>query len=173
MDKNTVIGLLLIVAVLVGFGYYNSTFQPQNPSQAVVQKTANQEVSNVAERKDARKEALVIVDSTALFYKQLSVTDTASHDYVVLKNNNVIVEINPRGGTIGNVYLRNYTSYDDFHEGKKIPLHLYDGQNASLNFSFNTSTGVLNTSDYIFETVDQKDSTQEIGRATSELQSQR
>ncbi len=160
MDKNTVIGLLLIVAVLVGFGYYNSTFQPQNPSQAVVQRTANQEVSNVAERKDARKEALVTVDSTALFYKQLSVTDTASHDYVVLKNNNVIVEINPRGGTIGNVYLRNYTSYDDFHEGKKIPLHLYDGQNASLNFSFNTSTGVLNTSDYIFETVDQKDSTQ-------------
>ncbi len=160
MDKNTITGLILIVAVLIGFSYYNANNQPQRPAKPAAEqmqqpKATDKPVTN------SNKATAAAVDSTALFASQLATADTVgAAGHITLKNDNVVVEINRHGGVIGNVYLKNYRSYADFHEGKDAPLQLYEEKNAALNLTFNTKDGVLNTRDYIFEPVNQKDSTQ-------------
>lgn len=75
----------------------------------------------------SNKATAAAVDSTALFASQLAAADTVgTAGHITLKNDNVVVEINRHGGVIGNVYLKNYRSYADFHEGKDAPLQLYE-----------------------------------------------
>lgn len=160
MDKNTITGLVLIVAVLIGFSYYNSNNQPQRKTAPATEQVQSK-ADAAAPAKQTEPSKAATVDSTALFAAQSVAIDTIGKaGHVTLKNDNVIVEINRRGGVIGNVYLKNYKSYADFHEGKDAALLLYEEKNASLNLALNTKDGVINTRDYIFESVGQKDSTQ-------------
>ncbi len=159
MDKNTIIGLLLIVAVLIGYSFYSSSVQPvpQNlPAE-------NTELSQPADQQNAAVQASVI-DTTSLFAAHYATANTAEtaekSSNITLKNNNVSVEISPKGGTISNVYLRNYRSYDDFHNDRNVPLHLFNDKYGSLNFELKTATGFINTRDYVFSAIEQKDSTE-------------
>lgn len=160
MDKNTITGLLLIVVVLIGFSYFNSSNQPAQ----VAPETATAE--EVRQETAAQPQALpaASIDSTAIFAAHQVVGDTTAcgetDGKVVLKNDNVTVTISKKGGTISSVSLNNYKSYDDFHEGNDTPLLLYDGKNASMNFGIQSTTGLVNTKNYIFAAVAQKDSTE-------------
>lgn len=154
MDKNTIIGIFLIIAVLIGFSYFNT---PQTvPTETASAPQVPQEKTEAAQR------LVEMPDSTSLFgsYKLL-VADkqTNSSDVAILKNDNVVVEISRKGAVPRNVYLQNYRSYEDFSKEKNAPLLLYNGQVSSLNFALDTKEETINTGDYIFD-VEQKDSTQ-------------
>jgi len=154
MDKNTIIGLFLIVAVLIGFSYFSSSNQPPAP--------AAQTTMSQAAATDTAKTVVTVAkpDSTALFAAQLKSDTLTAVSTVTLKNDNLTIVIDQNGGMVSDVYLNNYKSYADFHDKRdNAPLHLYDHRYAKLGFALKTNMGILNTSDYRFEAIDVKDST--------------
>lgn len=155
MDKNTVIGLVLIVAVLIAFSFFSKSDQPApQPQTAQTAQPApapqTQEVATVT----------APVDTVTAFKAAFAATDTlASFDkdsVVVLENDNLTIHVNKHGGTVSDVWLKGYRSYDDFKNDKQAPLHLYDGKNAELNLSLQTTAGTVNTADYRFVAAEQK-----------------
>ena len=115
MDKNTIIGVVLMVALLMGFSYYNSTTQ-ELPQQNV----ESTEKVEISQQQVAVPQQVVTMDSTALFFNALQ----GESQQVVLENEKIRVAINAKGGTIADVRLKEFKNYQDFKEGK-IPLFLY------------------------------------------------
>lgn len=106
MDKNTVIGFLLIIAVIIGFSYFNRPSEEQIRQQrtqdsisAVQQKQAEQTNKNIA---SANAETLnAEKDSDGIF-----VANKEKSRLVFLKNNEITIGINTQGGVIGQVVLK-------------------------------------------------------------------
>lgn len=151
MDRNSVIGIVLMVLLLMGFSYYNSNIQEQ--SQQNTEQIVNIEQSAKSEQAVVQK--VVKIDSTALFFAALS----GENKSVVLENEKICVTINSKGGTIADVRLKEFKNYQDFKDGKEAPLNLYREDDASLAFLFEMKEQNLNTSDYYFTPVNVTDST--------------
>lgn len=163
MDKNTIIGLVLIVLVLIGFSYYNNETQPR-PAAVPVQQTETSEKTASTMKEQPTSHA--IADSTSLFGTQKNTTRSATGT-VILKNDNVTVEISKKGGSIANVWLNKYKSYDDFSNGKNTPLQLYDNGKAVWALTFDTKEETIRAQDYTFDAIAQKDSTEVVMRLTA------
>lgn len=172
MDKNTIIGLLLIVAVMFGYGYYNSSQRPQETPANTTQNVAKENTQAATAAQKQKEETNI--DSTKIFAAHAVERDSIigkEPQCVTLKNKNITVSINRVGGMICGVKLNNYRSYNDFHENRDVPLQLYDKNFAHLDIALPLQEGVLNTKDYVFTPVDTKDSTsvtmQMVGRDSS------
>ena len=163
MDKNTIIGLVLIAALLMGYSFYAQETMPQQPAQTTPAVT---EADVTQQTKDDAKSLVkaTVMDSTALFFN----CRTAGKDSLVaIENEKLRVELNTKGGMVANVYLKEYKegtqeyryrSYDDFHKDINEPLHLYRQKDASMSFTFDTKGSAFNTSDYDFQPVNLTDS---------------
>ena len=150
MDKNTIIGVVLMVALLMGFSYYSSTTQ-ELPQQNV----EPSEKVEVSQQQAAVPQSIATMDSTALFFNALK----GENQQVVLENEKIRVAINAKGGTIADVQLKEFKNYQDFKEGKNTSLPLYKEEDASLAFLFEMKEQNLNTADYYFTPVNVSDST--------------
>lgn len=155
MDKNTVIGLILMVLVLIGFSWYqNQQITPPAPAEP----TANTPSQQDNEKAKVSSNAIIApstVDSTAIFYG-------ASHGTaqdIVLKNNKVEVTLSTKGASIKQVRLNEYKSYTDFEAGHDNPLTLYSSNQAALDMGISLKSGNFNLSDYYFTPIEVSDST--------------
>ena len=159
MDKNTITGLILIAALLFGYSYYTTSNMPveQETTPAVTEA----QVTKQMEKDTEVKPVVATLDSSALFY---NCTTAGKDSIVAIENEKIRVELNTKGGTIANVYLKElkegtneyrYRSYKDFNADKNEPLHIYRESDAGLAFTFDTKSGHLTTSDYYFSPVDQ------------------
>ncbi len=155
MDKNTVIGLVLIVAVLIGFSYFSKSEQPA-PQPQTTQTTQPAQ----AEQPKEVAAATAPVDTVTPFKASFAATDSVAaadkDSVVVLENDNLTIHVNKHGGTVSDVWLKGYRSYDDFKNDTQAPLHLFDSKNAALNLSLQTTAGTINTADYRFVAAEQK-----------------
>lgn len=159
MDKNTIIGLLLIVAVMFGYGYYNSN---NNPKQHDLPSATQKNVVESNKKTDVLQMAEKRCDSTKLFADNAICADTlakSSLGNITLRNKNLTVDIAYRGGLISEVRLNNYRSYDDFHANRNTPLLLYSKRYAQMDLILPLQEGPFNVNDYVFTPVDVKDST--------------
>ena len=156
MDKNTIIGLVLIAAVLIGFSWYNTSQQPQQEG-APTEQASRQAPADAKQHSDAAKElaAKAAVDSTNLFY---AATQGQAQE-VTLSNKKVSVTLNTKGAAIKEVRLNEYKSYQDFKDGKNTPLLLYTAKDANLGLVLDTKMGSINFDNYYFTPVGQTDST--------------
>ncbi len=157
MDKNTIIGLVLMAAVLIGFSWYNTNqernLQSDQTEQTTTQKAADNKQQSTADKTPLAK---ATADSTDIFYAATKEQKTAP---IELKNQKVTVKINAHGGAISEVRLNEYKSYKDFEAKKENPLLLYSAKDAGLNFKLDTKEGTLDFSDYYFTPINQTDST--------------
>ena len=150
MDKNTIIGLVLMAAVLIGFSYYNTQQQPvQQPAQ---EQTA--EPKQTATPTPATAAAAMLPDSTDRFY-----TADQKPEYITLRNNKVSVKISTKGAAVAEVKLNEYKSYSDFAEGKDNPLLLYSEKDAGLDLVLETKERNMRLADYCFTPENVTDST--------------
>lgn len=150
MDKNTITGLILIAAVLIGYSYYSqSQMQQAQPAQEVIQ-------DNAAKKQPQRPRTpeTTVTDSTSLFYQ----AEKQDRGKVMLQNEKIAVVINSKGGLISDVQLKEYKNYNDYKDGKANSLHLYLDKDASLDFVFETKDEAINTADYYFTPVNATDS---------------
>ena len=157
MDKNNIIGFALIAAVLIGFGIWN---QPSAEEQAAamrqdsIENVARQNAENAAklaaQQKIAQAKAAAEADTTALFHAALKGNTTN----VVLKNKDVELTINSKGGVVAKAVIKNF---EDRNGNKDVTL--FDSSTQSLNFALAAKNVNINTADLYFTPSNETDST--------------
>ena len=156
MNKNNIIGFLLIAVVLIGFSWYN---QPSAEEQraAFVQdsiakaKHAEMEKASkaAAAKRQADAKAKVEADSTALFYSALK----GQAKKIVLKNKKVELTLNTKGATVEKAVIKGYVGHnlqvkDGSADAKDVTL--FDGNDQSLKFMLEAKEANIITSDLYF-----------------------
>ena len=156
MNKNNIIGFLLIAVVLIGFSWYN---QPSAEEQraAFVQdsiakaKHAEMEKASkaAAVKRQADAKAQIEADSTALFYSALK----GQAKKVVLKNEKVELTLNTKGGTVEKAVIKGYVGHnlkvkDGSADQKDVTL--FDGNDQCLKFMLEAKEANIITSDLYF-----------------------
>ena len=156
MNKNNIIGFLLIAVVLIGFSWYN---QPSAEEQrtAFVQdsiakaKHAEMEKASkaAAVKRQANAKAKVEADSTALFYSALK----GQSKKIVLRNEKVELTLNTKGATVEKAVIKGYVGHnlkvkDGSADAKDVTL--FDGNDQSLKFMLEAKEANIITSDLYF-----------------------
>lgn len=158
MDKNTILGFLLIGVVLFAFSWLNQPSTEQleaqrryNDSIARIELAHQQELQQKVNKEATAEEALdALPDSVRVARLQNSFGVFAeamvgTEDVTVLENEKVEIRLNNKGGRVSYARLKEYDNY----EGK--PLVLFDTDDSKFNFTLVTASNrVLNTSELFF-----------------------
>ena len=165
MDKNNIIGFLLIAVVLIGFSWYN---QPSAEEQraAFVQDSIAQSKKSLSENatriaQQQRQQAArqkVLEDTTSLFHNAL----TGNVRRIVLKNKRVELTFSTKGATVEKAIIKGYVGHNikvknGAADQKNVTL--FDETNQSLSYIFSTKEANINTADLYFEPSNITDST--------------
>ncbi|NDV65113.1 membrane protein insertase YidC [Bacteroides sp. 224] len=151
MDKNTIIGLVLIGLLLIGFSYFSrpneeqvAAWQRYNDSIAVVQREEEALRAKTAAAL-ANEKAEEKIDSTSTFFPALQ----GEESFTTIENELVKVVLSNKGGRVYSATLKEY------YNQEKEPLVLFSDKDASMNFYFYNKTGALQTKDYYFKPINQ------------------
>lgn len=182
MDKNTIIGLLLITAIIIGFSIYNRP----SPEQLEVQKKRRDSIQLVDQQRALLEAERTAVDTDTTELEQgSSVTDffgagqtlsasagdsstvakrvapdllgnplpvTTSEETIILENEKVRLTLNTLGGSIESVQLKEYLRYTG------DSLYLFEGDEARFNLDlFNRNSIRLSTEKEIFTPIPSED----------------
>jgi len=160
MDRNTIIGLLLIGAILIGFGIYNSpsteeieASRRRQDSLALVEKTAEEAgVKATAERqaKIQAADTVQLSDSAKVELKkkiygnfaEASEGESKTH---TIENELIKVSISNKGGRVTSVELKNYKTFD------QKPLILFDEENSKFGLNFSSQGRNFSTDSLYFK----------------------
>ena len=162
MDKNTIIGLLVIAGILIGYSLFTRPSQEElaerqriqdslRNAQAMIlpeqQPQQSQEVVSPAEivkevesgsqdavNLDQYKDAFGVFGEAALGDKQ----------YITLENDLIRMNISTLGGRPYSVELKNYQTHDS------LPLFLFDGDSTIFGLSFFAQNRSINTNELFF-----------------------
>ena len=165
MNKDTIIGFVLIAVVLIGFSWYNQpsaeemeAARKQDSIAAVIKdNAAKQQKINEATRK-AQAESAAKADSSALFFAALSGTNQS----VVLKNDKVELTFDTKGGTISKAIIKGFEDRDN-----KMDVTLFDQNTQQMNFMLAGKNENIITKDLFFTPSNVTDSTVTLTAAAS------
>lgn len=162
MDRNTLIGLLLIGAILLGFNWFNKPTPEQEAQPTPTEQTLNAP-SSVGSINPAPAANMTAVEVDSLGQPMLPAYQQARPVQTVeLKNAKLSVKLSTRGGAPVEAILSDYLNNAD--EGKpdevKQPVRLFAPEDVRFNLPLRTvQNTMLNTADLTFELVEQTDST--------------
>lgn len=156
MDKNTIIGFVLIAALLIGFSWYTKPSEEENAQQrkqdsitAIAKQKAEQQLETEKQTAQANA-AQANQDTTKTFYKALN----GKAQNVVLKNSKLELTLNTKGGVVEKAVIKGFKD----NEGRK-DLTLFDSQNQSLKFMLAGKETNIITTDLYFIPSNVTDST--------------
>ena len=157
MNKDTIIGFVLIAVVLIGFSWYNqpsaeeieAARKQDSIAAAIKDNAAKQQKLNEAARK-AQAESAAKTDSSALFFAALSGTSQP----VVLKNDKVELTFDTKGGTISKAIIKGFEDRDN-----KMDVTLFDQNTQQMNFMLAGKNENIITKDLFFTPSNVTDST--------------
>ena len=160
MDKNTIIGFLLIAAVLIGFSWWQQpskeeidAMRKQDSIAQVAKQKAEQKAKLLEKEALAKKQeqiASAANDTTAAFHSALS----GESQNIVLKNSFVELTFNSKGGTVSKAMIKNFK---DREENKDVTL--FDEKDQLLNFMLAGKDINIITKDLYFTPSEQTDTT--------------
>ena len=153
MDKNTLVGFILIGAVVVGFSIYNRPSQEEiaraQREQDSIQAAALVEKARQEKAAAAAQQQAFELDSTSLFYQNTKGTE----EFTTLENDLVKVTFSNKGGRIASATLKEY------NDQKKQPLVLFDQTDSRINFAFEGKSENIMTEEMFFQPTNVTDST--------------
>ena len=156
MNKNNIIGFLLIAVVLIGFSWYNQPSAEEQRTAFVqdsIAKAKHAEMEKASKAAAAKRQtdakAKVEADSTALFYSALK----GQAKKIVLKNKKVELTLNTKGATVEKAVIKGYVGHnlqvkDGSADAKDVTL--FDGNDQSLKFMLEAKEANIITSDLYF-----------------------
>lgn len=156
MNKNNIIGFLLIAVVLIGFSWYNQPSAEEQRAAFVqdsIAKAKHAEMEKASKSAAAKRQtnakAKVEADSTALFYSALK----GQAKKIVLKNEKVELTLNTKGATVEKAVIKGYVGHnlqvkDGSADTKDVTL--FDGNDQSLKFMLEAKEANIITSDLYF-----------------------
>lgn len=157
MNKDTIIGFVLIAVVLIGFSWYNQpsaeeieAARKQDSIETVMKEKAVKEQQVAAQAKQAAVDSMALNDTTALFHQAMSGTSQK----VVLKNDKLELTLDTKGGVVRKAVIKNFKSIDG-----KQDVTLYDEQDQNMNFMLAGKQDNIVSDDLYFTPTEQTDST--------------
>lgn len=164
MDRNTVVGLVLIGLILSVFTIYSQ------PSDAELAKQ-KKEIELKAKKEKEQKNAIAEKDlSRKINTKNTSEVKEGNHEaktstssativkegeIISLENEKMKIDFNTKGGQVASVYLKGYQSYSDYkklgdkHDNKS--LQLFKNGDATNQLVIPTNEKTIRTGHYLFE----------------------
>ena len=161
MNRDTVIGFVLIALVLIGFSWWNQpsaeqieAARKQDSIAAVAKEKAEKEqaakaaaAANTAANNNVDSTA---IDTTSLFHTALNGTS----QQVLLKNSKLELTLDSKGGVVRKAVIKDFKSIDG-----KQDVTLFDAQDQNLNFLLAGKQDNIITSDLYFTPSEQTDTT--------------
>ena len=162
MNKNSIIGFILIAGIMIGYTYWMAPSEEQIARQQFVADSIaqvnQQKALEIAKTTKILEEVQQIEESVA------EVTQSQSENFSELKNkydlfanaalgeeqlyiieNDLIkLEISNKGGAIKTVELKNYETYDS------LPVILLDPETSKFGLSFFSNNRIINTENFFF-----------------------
>ena len=177
MDKKTILGIVVVAALFLGFAYFNTKQQEKyqqekyqqemaayqayqdsvaaatRPVVPVADSTAVAASSAVVPEAEANAADAVRRQQVAALGEYLAGARDAEAEEFTVENDVMIVTFSTRGGRITGVTLKDYTKYAP--RGKRDQLiELMDPASARFDLSFYVKNGLnnvkVNTMDYVF-----------------------
>ncbi len=153
MDKNTLVGFILIGAVLIGFSIYNRPSQEEMERarryQDSIQTIAQQEAAKLDAEAAAKSTQALTLDSTSLFFG----ANQGTEQFTTLENNLVKVTFSNKGGRVVSATLK------DYKDQQGQPLTLFNEKESAMNFAFEGKNENILTEDLFFQPTNVTDST--------------
>ena len=160
MDRNTIIGLVLIFALFVGFTLLNQPSKEEIERRQRVQDSLVQvrwQQDSVRQADFAKKQlqiqntesadASTTPDKQALKEKVGVFSNSVNGEkkYFILENKYLKVKLSAKGGKIVNVRLKDYETFDS------LPLNLFNNENTRFGYTFFSNNRIINTNDLYFQ----------------------
>ena len=157
MNKDTIIGFVLIALVLIGFSWYNQptaeeieAARHQDSIAAAIKDNAEKKQKAEETARKAKAEAAAKGDSTALFFSALNGTN----ETIVLKNGKVELSFDTKGGTITKAIIKDFEDRDN-----KKDVTLFNEKTQQMNFMLSGKSENIITKDLYFTPSNVTDST--------------
>ena len=144
MDKNQITGLVLLMAMLLGYQFFFAPkIEPEKPQEKP--KTTQ---ATVAPQKVA------VPDSNAAKTAAGDFANAAvgTNKEVVLENKDIKVTFTSQGGRVKQVLLKNYETYNSFAVNKKEPLVIFDQDYDKISLELPTNKGNVDLNILYFNT---------------------
>lgn len=161
MNKNTLIGMLLIGAILVGFSIYNSKqFEKQKAYQmerdSIARVRALEYSQELAAQQSKGEEANLASGEHSTYnytYRNstLEAAYNASPEYYTLENNKIKAQYTTRGAQIYEVEVKDYFTYDS------LALNIVKGGQSAFGIEFYANQ-MLSTQNFTYSVVSHSDS---------------
>lgn len=160
MDKNTIIGIVLIVLIVVAFGYFNKPSKKEaerlDKLRDSIEKVEEQkQLETIREKQQAPNNQAIVKADTSTGNSELlkeqygtfSGSATGKNSFIVLENNLIRLKICTKGGRPYSVQLKEYKTY------KRKPLLLFDGDSTIFGFEFFAQNRDIFTNQFFFKPV--------------------
>ena len=134
MDKNSISGIVLIMAMLLGYQYFFAPKEPLAVKKEVAAKTVTKSTTKPAA-------VAVIADSTVQIKESLS----------TLENENLKITLSNYGAKLVRVELKNYKSYKNYTQGKNAGIVLFDANKDVFDVEIPTSSKKLALSKLVYQ----------------------
>lgn len=156
MDKNTIIGFLLIAALLFGYSWFSRPSEEElatmrqaetealQNEQKLLQETAEDNTGGIAA---AKSDTDTITESQRLkmAFGEFSTAAAGKDSVLTMQNENVELAFTAKGGRIARARLKKYQTYDS------LPLVLFDGEkDNSYGFIFKSGGRIIDTKEMYF-----------------------
>ena len=166
MDKNTVIGLVIIGVILSVFTIFNQPTEEELKEQQAKKELTEQRKAenkkntkeathedNKAEVKDSSSTETEVIDTnTVAPTAEVKSTKPVASEIIRMENEKLIVDFDTKGGQISSVYLKEFETYHDFakDDGKITPLALFRKGDATNHLIIPMDGKEINTAKEIF-----------------------
>jgi YidC/Oxa1 family membrane protein insertase len=146
MDKNSVTGIVLIMAMLLGYQYFFAPKEPiENPKAKI-------------EASSPKKKAIVqpMADSTAKPILVASADTSIKEELSTLENNEIKIVTSNIGARIISVQLKNFKSYKNYQANVPTGLYIFDSKKDVFNVEIPTLSAKINLNALAY-TLEKKD----------------
>ena len=144
MDKNSITGVILIVAIVFGYNYLYppviETPQSEETNTVVIEEEAKTQELEIIE------EQTTVIDSSQFFneYGSFAISAKGDDTTFVIENEKMTLSISPKGGRVISAILKEYVT------SKGDPLDLISKDSSNFNISFFSENRIINTEDLYF-----------------------
>ncbi|MCX6272039.1 MAG: membrane protein insertase YidC [Bacteroidetes bacterium] len=161
MDRNSVIGVVIIFLIIIGSFYWMTPSESERQTQRHYQDSivkaeqTRQELSMAARKAETTKDTTAVSDTVSKEnetnnilrdkFGSFSNSSQGKERFITLQSDLLAITISCKGGGIRKVELTNYKTFD------KKPLVLYFSDTSMVGFTFFSNNRALNTRGLYFQ----------------------
>lgn len=175
MDRNSITGLLIIGAVLIGFSIWNASSADQEIEKEKVTNVTKDSTKEVTAEevvaKDTSNTATIATPDSLTAVATIDSSNTDStlntnvapespqieEEFYTLENDLIKVVISNKGGDPSAVYLKEFKTYDAYVNERDEPLRLFD-EASNFGITFFEGDAKKYSNDYDFQLISKTES---------------